>query len=151
MDIAVRDLPYDGTDAAVLIEEVQQEYVARYGGRDETPVTNGEFAPPGGAFLVLTVDEAPVGCGGLRRHSDEAAEIKRMYVRSDHRGRGIGRRLLDALEQRAAELGYDRIVLETGTPQPEALRLYAGAGYAPIPPYGHYRCSPQSRCFGKQL
>ncbi|HSJ43241.1 MAG TPA: GNAT family N-acetyltransferase [Euzebyales bacterium] len=135
----------------MLIEEVQQEYVARYGGRDETPVADDEFAPPGGAFVVVLVDGTPIGCGGLRRHDDDVVEIKHRYVRRAHRRNGHGRRLPDALEERARALGYARVILETGTAQPEALALYASAGYTPIAPYSHHRCSPRSRCSAKDL
>ena len=151
MDLSMLDVAYHDADATALIDEVQQEYVARYGGRDETPVADGEFAPPGGAFVVLRVDGTPVGCGGLRRHDDDVVEIKRMYIRRAHRRRGHGRRLLGALEERARMLGYGRAVLETGTAQPEAVAMYTGAGYTAIPPYGIHRCSPRSRCFGKDL
>lgn len=151
MTVTFRDLGYDDPAAVALIEAVQQEYVARYGGRDETPVDVDEFAPPAGAFVVISEDGQPIGCGGLRRHDAVTAEIKRMYVRDTHRGRGHGRALLHALEQRARDLGYDRVVLETGTAQPEALALYRGAGYTSITPYGIHRCAPQSRCFAKHL
>lgn len=151
MALAEHDVAYDDPMVRALIDEVQREYIERYGGRDETPVVDGEFGPPGGAFVVVTADGVPVGCGGLRRHDDRVAEIKRMYVRAAHRGRGHGRRLLDVLERRARQLGYRRLMLETGTPQPEAIRLYTAAGYTPIARYGHYRCSPLSRCFAKDL
>jgi GNAT superfamily N-acetyltransferase len=151
MSIDLRDEDYHDAVSTALIEEVQQEYVLRYGGRDETPLADGEFGPPNGAFVVVRVDGEPTACGGVRRHDDSTAEIKRMYVRASHRGTGIGRRLLTALEQRARDLGYARAVLETGTAQPEAMALYASAGYGPIAPYGHHRCSPQSRCFAKDL
>jgi GNAT superfamily N-acetyltransferase len=59
--------------------------------------------------------------------------------------------LLQALEEHARSLGYRRVILETGTPQPEAMALYASEGYEPITPYGYYRESPYSRCFGKDL
>lgn len=151
MAVTQHDVAFDDPLARVLIDEVQREYVTRYGGPDETPVVDGEFSPPDGAFLVMTADGVPVACGGLRRHDEAVAEIKRMYVRAPHRGRGHGRRLLDLLERRARDLGYRRVVLETGTAQPEAVGLYAAAGYAAIAPYGHYRCSPSSRCFAKDL
>lgn len=151
MTLAARHTGADDALARALIDEVQQEYIARYGGRDSTPVEAGQFAPPGGAFLVLTADGEPVGCGGLRAHDAGVAEVKRMYVRASHRGRGYGRHLLEALEHRARALGYRRVVLETGMQQPEAMGLYAAAGYTPIAPYGHHRCSPLSRCFSRDL
>jgi GNAT superfamily N-acetyltransferase len=151
MTIVLSDADYHDTASTALIEEVQQEYITRYGGRDETPTADGEFGPPTGAFVVVCVDGDPIACGGLRRHDDDTAEIKRMYVRATHRGTGIGLRLLAALEARARDLGYERVVLETGTAQPEAMALYASAGYRPIAPYGYHRCSAQSRCFAKDL
>ena len=151
MQIVLTDTGYDDELAATLIGEVQQEYVTRYGGRDETPIDGDEFAPPDGAFVVALVDGEPIGCGGLRRHDDDVVEIKRMFVRAGHRRRGHARRLLAALEDRARAMGYRRVVLETGTAQPEAMALYAAEGYTPIPGFGHYRDAPGNRCYGKDL
>lgn len=151
MQIALTDAAYDDALASTLIEEVQQEYVARYGGRDETPVDRDEFAPPHGAFVVAVVDGEPIGCGGLRRRDDDTVEIKRMFVRAAHRRRGHARRLLQALEDRARAMGYRRVILETGAPQPEAIGLYTSHGYARIAGFGHYRHEAMSRCFGKDL
>jgi GNAT superfamily N-acetyltransferase len=144
-------VPYDSPAVRALVAEVQEEYVARYGGRDATPVDPREFDPPGGVFLLLEVDGHAVGCGGLRRHDERTAEIKRMYVRATARRRGHARRLLAALEDRARGAGYQRVILETGLRQPEAIELYVAAGYRPISPFGFYRDSPANRCFGKDL
>ena len=151
VQIVLEEAAYGDERTAPLVAEVQQEYVVRYGGPDETPVDPGEFAAPGGVFLVATVDGRVVGCGGLRRHDADVVEIKRMYVRAAHRRQGHARALLRALEQRAADLGYRRVVLETGSAQPEAIALYTGEGYRPTEGFGHYRCSPESRSFAKDL
>lgn len=143
--------PYDGPAASRLVPLVQAEYVDRYGGPDDTPIEPAEFRPPAGLFLVGYVAGDAVACGGLRRLREGIAEIKRMYVAPGWRRRGLGRRLLAGLEQAATNAGYREVWLETGTAQPEALELYRSAGYAPIPAYGHYRCAPESRCFGKRL
>jgi GNAT superfamily N-acetyltransferase len=90
-ELVIDDVPFDGALAQRLIDEVQQEYVARYGGPDETVVDAAEFAPPYGVFLVATVDGVPIGCAGLRRHTAEMVEIKRMFVRASHRRRGHAR------------------------------------------------------------
>ena len=144
-------MPYDEPDLQVLVEEVQKEYVRRYGGRDRTPVDPTQFAPPEGAFLLGRRDDRPVACGAFRKHDDGVAELKRMYVRADSRRQGIARELLVELETRAREASYVRAVLETGLAQPEALALYDSAGWTPIPGYGHYRSSPANRCFAKDL
>lgn len=151
MHIGLTTAAYDDPVVVQLIAEVQQEYVARYGGPDETPVTSDEFAPPRGTFVLADVDGRLIGCAGLRRHDDEVVEIKRMFIRRAHRRAGNGRRMLRALEQRARDLGYRCVILETGTPQPEAIALYTSEGYTPIAGFGHYRDAPLSRCFGKEL
>jgi GNAT superfamily N-acetyltransferase len=142
---------YDDTTSHALIEEVQQEYVLRYGGPDSTPVDPDEFAPPNGAFLVLLLDGEAVACVGLRRHDATQAEVKRMFVRRPFRGRGISRRLLTVVEDEARRLGYERILLETGSAQPEAVGLYRSSGYDQIPGFGYYADAPGNLCFAKDL
>ncbi|QFZ22817.1 GNAT family N-acetyltransferase [Saccharothrix syringae] len=151
-------LAYDHPDSAKLIAELQQVYVTRYGDGDITPVDPAQFAAPRGHFLVGYVDDVPVACGGWRAH-DEAqhslrpgdAEIKRMYVADALRGRGLARRLLAALEDEARAQGRKRMVLETGTRQPEAISLYTSSGYTRIDNFGVYRDHPDSLCFAKDL
>lgn len=151
------DVPFDHSDAQRLIAEVQQEYVARYDGQDVTPLDPAEFVAPRGIFVVGYLDGAAVACGGWRAHDgdepdfcDGDAELKRMYVVPAARRRGLSRLLLADLERRAAAAGRRRLVLETGTQQPEALGLYTSAGYLEIPKFGVFRCEPGSRCFAKE-
>ena len=154
----LRQVDYHDTDAQLLIDEVQQEYVRRYGFPDSTPVDRDEFSPPNGHFVVLYEAGRPVAMGGWR-FSEEArvalgdpgrvVELKRMYVIPASRGRGHARTVLAHLEQTAAAAGAGRMVLETGAPQPEAVALYRSSGYAPIPAFGHYADSPQAIHLGK--
>jgi GNAT superfamily N-acetyltransferase len=99
--------------------------------------------PPDGAFVLLRAGGTTVGCGGLQRVDDMTAEIKRMWIHPDWRGRGLGRRLLAELEDRARTLGRARVVLDTNETLREAIAMYEGAGYAPIEryndnPYAHH-------------
>ena len=149
--VVLSEVPFDSDLAVSLVAEVQQEYVRRYGGQDETPVDPAQFAPPQGAFLVAHVGATAIGCAGLRRHGDDTVEVKRMFVRAEHRRRGYARRLLKALEDLAREQGFRRVVLETGLAQPEAIALYASAGYLPIEGFGHYKDSDLSRSFARDL
>lgn len=142
---------YDEPVAARLVEAVQQVYVERYGGPDITPVDPAEFAPPRGLFLVGHVDGDPVACGGWRIMEPGLAELKRMYVAPERRGQGLSRVLLAALEDEARAAGIERLRLETGSRQPEAIGLYETSGYARIEKFGVYRCEPGSTCFGKDL
>jgi len=150
-DFVLRALAYTDPVIRALEAELQQEYVERYGGEDETPVDPAEFAPPEGVFLVGFAGAEPVASGGFRRHDDDAAEIKRMYVVEDRRGVGYARRLLADLESRAAAAGYRRIVLETGLRQPEAISLYESSGYVSIPVFGFHAGTQLARSFGKDL
>ncbi|HVE28040.1 MAG TPA: GNAT family N-acetyltransferase [Sporichthya sp.] len=143
--------PYDDPVSTALIEAVQQVYVVRYGGRDATPVEPAEFAPPRGLFLVGRLHGDPVACGGWRIVEPGLAELKRMYVASGFRGRGLSRILLAALEDSARDAGVTRLRLETGHRQPEAIRLYETSGYTRIDKFGVYRHDPGSTCFGKTL
>ena len=149
--LELRAEPYDGAVAQSLIDAVQLEYVARYGGRDDTPVDPAEFAPPSGLFLVGYLNGEPVATGAFRRHAEAEVEIKRMYVAPHARGHGLSRVMLAALEDRAREGGMRRIVLETGDRQPEAVSLYESSGYVRIPGFGHYADSPTSISFEKRL
>lgn len=159
----LRILPYDHPDAVLLIAELQRYYHDRYGAGDDTPVDPAEFAPPHGLFMIgyarpdRSEVRSPVACGGWRTHDDNPllrdsdVEIKRMFVAPALRGRGNARQLLAALERAAYERGHKRMVLETGTEQPEALNLYRTTGYAAITPFGFHRDDPRARYFGKEL
>lgn len=154
----VEQLPITHPDAAALVEQVQEEYVTRYGERDATALDERAFVPPYGSFFVGYVDGEPVAIGGWRRRtgmdvlgSTEVGEIKRMYVVPDAQRRGHARTMLAHLEATLAEAGAEVAVLETGMAQPEAIALYEGSGYTPIAKFGHYRDQPDQRCFGKRL
>jgi len=142
---------YDSPVARELIDELQEEYVIRYGGRDETPVDPTQFAQPAGTFVVMYDGDVPVGCAGLRRRSDTEVEVKRMFVRKPFRGKGLSRWLLAHIEEVAREMGYQRIMMETGLEQPEAMKLYETSGYDEIPGFGYYADAPENRCYAKTL
>ena len=144
-------VPYDSPEAHLLIEELQDEYVIRYGERDQTPVDPDDFAAPRGTFLLAYRDGELVGCAGMRRRSEVDVEVKRMFIRRPFRGRGYSRGLLALIEQEASSLGFARILMESGLAQPEAMGLYESSGYERIPGFGHYRDKPQNRCYAKAL
>jgi GNAT superfamily N-acetyltransferase len=80
---------------------------------------------------------------------DGDVEVKRMFVVPAHRGHGYARAVLAELERSAAAAGRCRVVLETGTRQPEAIALYRSCGYTPMAAFGMYRDSPSCRCLAK--
>ena len=156
----IRRVPFDHPDAVKLNDQVQAEYHVRYGdGGDATVLDPTHFEPPYGVYLIA-YDEAdsPIATGGWRAQDangegnlDGDAELKRMYVVEHARGLGLARRILAALEEDARAAGRSRMVLETGTKQPEAIALYTSSGYEPCVKFGYYRFHEDSRCFAKPL
>ncbi|MEV5279770.1 GNAT family N-acetyltransferase [Streptomyces sp. NPDC006692] len=127
--------PYDHPDARRLTQALRAEQLGLYGFGDDPDTTpEADFDPPG-LFLISYVGEEAVGCGGVRLLGEHTAEIKRMYVSGGARGHGIGRYLLERLEQHAARRGATQIVLETGRRNTAALALYHRTGYLPCPSY----------------
>lgn len=149
--------PYTDPVVTRLVAEVQQEYVARYGGPDAAAVDPAEFEPPAGLFLVGFQDGVPVATGGWRRLDEPGydpatdAEIKRMYVAAQARRQGLARRMLAELERTAAAAGVERLVLNTGPKQPEAVALYESAGYEQVPGFGYYVRYSCDYFYGKKL
>jgi GNAT superfamily N-acetyltransferase len=146
--------PFDSPDIRALTDAQQTEMLELYEGEgDIGPARDAAmFVEPLGVFLVIRDDDGTaVACGGITRFDDERAELKRMYVVPEQRGRGLGRRILVELEDAARRLGYTAVVLETGDRQPEALGLYESSGYGRIPCYPPYDSRALSLCFEKRL
>lgn len=95
----------------------------------------GSYAPPRGRLLLATIDDIPAGCVALRAHDGRAAEIKRLYVRPEHRGSGIGRKLIETLIRDAQAIGYSAMLLDTLPSMHGALRLYESLGFRRRDPY----------------
>lgn len=128
-----------------------REYFAELGRRFDTGFAPAlsisaelhDLRPPAGVFLIATLRAEPVGCGALKFHGDEPTELKRMWVAESARGLGIGRRLLNELESRAAAGGARVVRLETNKTLTEAISLYRSAGYREVDafndePYAHH-------------
>lgn len=155
--------PVDGSEAAASLRAYLVDIVGRYHGRPATPAEVDEavaaaaddrLRPPHGQFLIAR-DPGPgaaptagqqaggcregtvVGCAGVRLLSPKVAELKRVWVRPDARGRGLGAGLLAAAEEAAAGLGATTVRLDTRSDLTEARRLYARHGYVEIAPYHH--------------
>jgi GNAT superfamily N-acetyltransferase len=140
-------------EARRLIARLSRELAARYGDEDDG---SGDFRPEDvlvarSGFVIARVGGEAVACGAYRPLAEGVAEIKRMYVEPAFRGRGLGRLVLAELEARARRDGYALVRLDTGTEQPEAMKLYETAGYHRIPNYGHFKNDPRTVCFEKAL
>jgi len=147
-----RPCPVDEEPAATLVQGMRDEIAALYeglnlDGPDMPKAGPAELGPPGGTFVVGFEDDTPVCCGGVKRLSDDACEIKKMFVTEDARGRGVARDLLVELERRARELGFSVARLDTGPRQPRAQRMYERAGYAAIE---NFNANPVATFFGEK-
>jgi GNAT superfamily N-acetyltransferase len=92
-----------------------------------------EVRPPAGQFLVAYLHGQPIGCGAVKHHDDAPAEIKRMWLAPEVRGLGLGRRLLETLEQCARAGGARVAHIETSAVLSEALALYRATGWVEVP------------------
>jgi GNAT superfamily N-acetyltransferase len=141
--------------AAGLIDRLDADIRSRYPGEPVNGIDPQQFRAAGGYFAGARLDgsdpSALVGCGAFRPFDGATVEIKRMFVHPAHRGRGVARAILAALEAEARRRGFTRAILETGNRQTEAIALYQACGYDRIEPFGQYVGDPKSLCFGKGL
>ena len=145
VEVAVMDPRH--ADAQYCLRSYFDELGARFDDGFEharsLSATSDELTMPAGLLLVATLRSEPVGCGALKFHGDEPAELKRMWVSADVRGLGLGRRLLTELEHQAAAHGASVVRLETNRNLTEAIALYRSAGYTEVlafndEPYAHH-------------
>jgi len=151
--LELRRTPLVSSAASALIAALNAELLARY---PEVPTAHFHLDPDEvsegrGVFLVAYTNRVPLGCGALRRLDARTGELKRMFVDPGARGLGVARALVAGLEAEAHRLGFDRLVLEVGERQPEAVALYADAGFVRVPPFAANMASPLALCMGKDL
>ncbi len=136
-----------GPDAQYCLQayfsELDRRFATGFDPALAIPAREDEMVPPAGLFLVASLRGDPIGCGALKFHGREPADLKRMWVAESARGLGVGRRLLSELERRAAEHGCPAVRLETNRSLVEAISLYRSSGYVEVPafndePYGDH-------------
>jgi GNAT superfamily N-acetyltransferase len=153
MKITVAAEPFDSAEAQWLIAALDMHLAGRYSADQRFgPNLRPEHLAAGlGTFVIARADGRAVGCGALRRLDEATAEVKRMYVEPELRGRGIAKKILDHLEAAARVMGISRLVLETGIYQAEAIGLYRRVGFSPVQCWGEYEGVLTSVCFGKTI
>jgi DNA-binding MarR family transcriptional regulator/GNAT superfamily N-acetyltransferase len=131
--------PAAGAVARACLEQYYAELARRFpSGFDPLAVNNfdpAETTPPKGWFVVAWLDSAAVGCGALKRLGEGIGEVKRVWTAPEVRGLGVASRVMDRLEEMAAEAGFSTIRLDTNGTLGEAQAMYAARGYTPIPRY----------------
>jgi putative acetyltransferase len=140
----------DYADFIALIKHLDAELNARYG-KNQTFFDQYNQVDKINHVVVAHFETQPVGCAAIKQFDDESTEIKRMFVRTEFRGKGIATMMLTELERWARELGYKSTILETGKKQPEAISLYQRCGYQITENYEPYCGIEQSVCMKKAL
>jgi putative acetyltransferase len=140
-------------EAVEVVRALSGELARQYDFADDG---SGDFRPedvliPRAAFVIGRAGSRAVACGAIRPLERQVAEVKRMFVLPECRGRGYAKAILAELERVAEQMGYRALRLETGNRQPEAIALYEQAGYRRIPNFGRYVGSERSVCFEKRL
>ena len=131
-----------GEDAIGQIRELFLEYQASLdvdlcfqGFHQELDALPGSYAPPGGRLLVALEDGQPRGCVALQPIGEGSCEMKRLYVRPEARGTGLGLALVQRVLDAARRVGYRRVCLDTLPSMKKAADLYESLGFRDIPPY----------------
>lgn len=141
----------DSPDAAALVAELEAHLASRYPAESRHGYSVEKLLREGVAFFVARIGGRAAGCGGVQIYGTEYGELKRMYVRPEFRGRGLGRRILERLAAHARDQGVGWLRLETGIEQAEAIALYEAFGFGRRAPFGAYRYDPLSLYFEKAL
>ncbi len=140
----------DHTDFRTLVVALDADLQTRYGDQQQFFSQFNKLDHIHHVIVAYNNNE-PVGCGAFKEYETGVAEIKRMFVQVQQRGKGIAGRILTELEQWAAAEGYHTCILETAIKQPEAIRVYEREGYSLIPNYGQYIGVEISLCMQKQI
>jgi putative acetyltransferase len=153
LSLSIAAESFDSPDARRLVAALDAGLAALYPPEQRFgPNLKPEHLEAGrGTFLVARDYGEAVGCGALRILDPTTAEVKRMYVEPEHRGKGVGWALLGGLEAAASTMSVERLVLETGVHQEAAIALYCRAGFTQLDCWGEYATAPTSVCFEKQL
>jgi DNA-binding MarR family transcriptional regulator/GNAT superfamily N-acetyltransferase len=145
--VEIREVDAAGSDARqclrAYVEELNQRWEAGFDPAAGVSAEPRELTPPAGCFLIAYLYGEPVGCGGVKHLEGGPSDIKRMWVSPAARGLGLGRRLLEELEQRVRDSGATVARLETNRVLVEAIGLYRAAGYREVPafndePFAHH-------------
>ena len=150
MEIELLRTDSDNADFRELVKSLDADLAVRDGAEHSFYAQYNKIDKIREVVVAYQNGEA-VGCGAFKEYEPKVAEIKRMYVPPEKRGRGIAGQVLADLEAWAKELNFTECVLETGKKQPEAIRLYRKSGYETIPNYGQYAGVENSVCMRKSI
>jgi ribosomal protein S18 acetylase RimI-like enzyme len=151
MPVAITEERPDTADAMQLIAELDAHLEPLYAKESRHGFSVERLLNEGVVFFVTRSDGVPAGCGGVKIIGTDYAEVKRMYVRPQFRGLGLGKLMLDRLTEYSQQRGITVLRLETGIYQVEAIGLYERSGFQRIPPFPPYTDDPVSLCYEKRF
>lgn len=141
----------DSADALALIAELEAQLEPLYPRESRHGYSVDKLIAEKVAFFLIRYHGTLAGCGGIKLFGTAYGEIKRMYVRPQFRGLGLGKLMLDHLVAYAREQGVGLLRLETGIYQEAAIGLYERLGFESIASFGAYKDDPLSRFYEKRL
>ena len=152
MPVTIIEARPDSIEAVELLNELDQNLTPHlYPPESRHAFTIEKLLHEAVAFFVSYYDGKAAGCGGLKLFGKEYGEVKRMYVRPEFRGLGLGKAMLNHLAEYALNQQAGLLRLETGIYQTHAIALYERFGFQRRPPFGEYREDPLSIYFEKRL
>jgi GNAT superfamily N-acetyltransferase len=151
MSITIEETRPDSPHAVELLSELDSDLQQHfYPPQSRHAYSVEKLLREGVNFFIASYNDQLAGCGGIKLYEDYG-EIKRMYVRPSHRGRGLGKAILNTLSEFAKERGIGILRLETGIYQTEAIGLYDAYGFQRCAPFGEYKADPLSVYFEKAI
>ncbi len=145
MSVSITQERPDSPAASALIAELDDLLNGLYPSESRHGYSVDKLLRQGVAFFVVWVDGNPAGCGGVQIFGTEYGELKRMYVRPEFRGQGLGKKLVEHLSKYVRQQGISKLRLETGIHQAEAIGLYEKSGVsADFTVWGLFRRSAES-------
>ena len=141
----------DSVEATQLIAELEAHLAPLYPKASRHGFSVEKLLREAVAFFVIRYEGTAAGCGGVKLFGTEYGEIKRMYIRPQFRGLGLGKLILNHLAEYARHHGVGVLRLETGIYQVEAMGLYERWGFERIAPFGVYKEDPLSVFYEKRI
>lgn len=151
MPVDIRLESYNSEVVQRLIQSMADDLAKFYGPASYPPQDPTLWAPPRGAVLAAYLEGEPVACGAIIAFDAQTAEVKRMFTRPEYRRQGIAAAILATLEGTARQLGYRRLVLETGVPQTAAQAFYERRGFSRLECWPPHDMDPTSLCYGRDV
>lgn len=141
---------YNNQDYKALVTELDADLAIK-DGEDHSFYNQFNSSEGINNVIVIYINDVAVGCGAIKPFNENTVEVKRMFVKPEHQGKGLGTIILKALEEWAKLLNNSACILETGIRQPDAIALYKKNGYLITANYGQYIGVDNSVCFKKNI